>query len=77
MGYCWEYSRGTPLLTPFLQEQFDILKDEANEIYDEIWKMEDLNEPYFDQTKAKLARMFRMIRALKLPKEKSEQGIKE
>ena len=68
MDYCLEYSSGKPILTPFLQEQFALLKESEGEIYDKIWKMEDLNEPYFAETKAKLARMFRMLRGLKLPK---------
>ncbi len=68
MDWCLEYSCGKPILTPFLQEQFSLLKESEGEIYDKIWKMEDLNEPYFAETKAKLERVFRMLRGLKLPK---------
>ena len=64
---CMEYTSGTPILTPFLQEQFAELKKAESEIYDKIWKMPDLNEPYFAKTKAKLLRMFYILRELKLP----------
>ena len=51
----------------FADRILKLLKEHSSKDYDEIWKMEDLNEPYFAKTKARLAGMFRTIRRLKLP----------
>ena len=67
MKYCTQYSNGDTILTPFLQYEFNILKEYRSEYYDKIWQSQDINEPYFSETKALLARMFRMLRGLKLP----------
>ena len=64
---CIKYETGTPIWTKILNEKVNQLKDTALNCYDEIWKIDDLNEPYFAETKAKLAKMFRIIRGLKLP----------
>ena len=64
---CIKYNAGSPIWTEFLDKKFNLLKEYSSKDYDEIWKMEDLNEPYFAKTKARLASMFRTIRALKLP----------
>lgn len=64
---CVKYEAGTPVWTEFLDKKINCLKEYGSKYYDEIWKMEDLNEPYFAETKAKLARVFRLIRGLKLP----------
>jgi len=50
-----------------IRSNFKLLKEYSSKDYDEIWKLEDLNEPYFAKTKVKLARMFRTVRGLKLP----------
>lgn len=54
-----EYETGSPVWTEYLEKELTLLKKYASKSYDEIWKMEDLNEPYFAQTKANLAYMFR------------------
>ncbi len=64
---CVKYNSGSPIWTEFLDEKFKLLKKYSSKDYDEIWKVEDLNEPYLVETKAKLARVFRLIRGLKLP----------
>lgn len=64
---CIEYETGSPIWTEFLEQKLTQLKKYASENYDKIWKIEDINEPYFAETKAKLARVFRLIRGLKLP----------
>lgn len=51
----------------FADRVLKLLKEYRSKDYDEIWKMEDLNEAYFAKTKARLARMFRTVRGLKLP----------
>lgn len=66
-SHCIKYETGTSVLTEFLEQKLTQLKKYGSEYYDEIWKMEDLNEPYLAETKARLARMFRIIRGLKLP----------
>ena len=67
MNYCTKYSEEDTILTPFLQSEFDILKKYSLEYYDKIWQSQDINEPYFSETKKLLARMFRMMHGLKLP----------
>ena len=67
MKYCTKYSEGKAILTPLLKKEFDLVKEYGSEFYDKIWQSEDLNEPYFSETKTKLARMFRTLRGLKLP----------
>ena len=64
---CNKYSCGSPIWTEFLDKKYKLLKEYSSKDYDEIWNMEDLNEPYFAETKIKLARVFRLIRSLKLP----------
>lgn len=64
---CSKYNCSSPIWTEFLDKKFKLLKEYSSKDYDEIWKMEDLNEPYFAKTKARLAGMFRIIRGLKLP----------
>lgn len=64
---CIKYNSGSPIWTEFLDKKYKLLKEYSSKDYDEIWKIEDLNEPYFANTKAKLARIFRLIRGLKLP----------
>ena len=75
--YCAAYSGGNTYFTPFLQREFDIVKESSSEYYDKIWKSEDINEPYFLETKAQLARMFRMTRGLKLPDNPQMEITKE
>ena len=64
---CFEYELGLPILTEFLEQKVNRLKDSAAKYYEEVWQIADLNEPYFAETKANLARTFRLIRELKLP----------
>ena len=64
---CNKYNCGSPVWTDFLDKKYKLLKECSSKHYDEIWRMEDLNEPYFAKTKARLAGMFRIIRGLKLP----------
>ena len=66
-SHCIKYETGTPVWTEFLEQKLTQLKKYGSEYYDEIWKIEDLNETYLAKTKARLARMFRIIRGLKLP----------
>lgn len=67
MKYCVKYSEKEAILTPFLKKEFDLVKKYGAEFYDKIWQSEDINEPYFSETKPKLAYMFRTLRGLKLP----------
>ena len=67
MEDCTTYSEKEAILTPFLKKEFDLVKKYGAEFYDKIWQSEDINEPYFPETKALLARMFRTLRGLKLP----------
>ena len=64
---CNKYNCGSPVWTEFLDKKYKLLKEYSAKDYDKIWKMEDLNEPYFAEIKTRLARMFRLIRSLKLP----------
>ena len=64
---CNKYNCGSPVWTEFLDKKYKLLKEYSSKDYDEIWKMEDLNKPYFAEIKTRLARMFRLIRSLKLP----------
>lgn len=64
---CNNYNCGAPVWTDFLDKKFKLLMKYSSKAYDEIWRMEDLSEPYFAKTKVKLARMFRTVRGLKLP----------
>ena len=64
---CIKYNAGSPVWTEFLDKKFKLLKEYSSKDYDKIWKMEDLNEPYFKTTKVKLAKIFYYIRWLKLP----------
>ena len=51
----------------FADRILKLLKEYSSKDYDEIWKLEDLNEPYFAKTKARLAGLFRTIRSVKQP----------
>lgn len=64
---CNKYNCGSPVWTEFLDKKYKLLKEYSSKHYDEIWKMEDLKEPYFAEIKKRLAGMFRTIRGLKLP----------
>ena len=64
---CNKYNCGSPVWTEFLDKKYKLLKEYSSKDYDEIWRMEDLNEPYLAEIKTRLAGMFRTIRGLKLP----------
>ena len=64
---CNKYNCGSPVWTEFLDKKYKLLKEYSSKHYDEIWRMEDLNEPYLAEIKTRLARIFRLIRGLKLP----------
>ncbi len=48
---CNKYNRGSPVWTEFLDKKYKLLKECSSKNYDEIWKIEDLNEPYFAEKK--------------------------
>ena len=64
---CIKYNSGYPLGTEFLDKKYKLLMEYSSKAYDEIWKLEDLNESYFARTEVRLVRMFRTVRGLKLP----------
>ena len=64
---CNDYISGDPIWTENLEQEINLLKEFAAKHYDEIWQVEDINAPYLAEIKAKLARIFRLIRGFKLP----------
>lgn len=67
LANCNDYITGDPVWTETLEKEMMLLKEYAEKEYNEIWKVADINEPYLADIKAKLARIFRLIREFELP----------
>lgn len=67
LANCNDYITGDPVWTETLEKEMMLLKEYAEKEYDEIWKVADINESYLADIKAKLARIFRLIRGFELP----------